>query len=84
MDIIHFIIITFLLIISLYVFFPVSTDPIRIFNLSEEKENRNIKMRIILGLILFILFIIVYSKFYFNGQESNMSHLRQLLHVETL
>ena len=67
MNIFYFIIIIFLLVVSLYIFFPVSTDPIKIFNISEEKENRNIRIRITLGLILFILFIIVFSKFYLNG-----------------
>lgn len=63
-----FLIITFLLIVSLYIFFPVSTDPIKIFNLSEEKENINIKIRLILGLILFILFVIIFVKFFAGFQ----------------
>lgn len=67
MNVLYFLIMVFLLGVSLYLFFPVSTDPIKIFNISEEKENRNIKIRIILGIILFILVMIVFVKFYLNG-----------------
>ena len=67
MNVLYFLIMVFLLGVFLYLFFPVSTDPIKIFNISEEKENRNIKIRIILGIILFIFVMIVFVKFYLNG-----------------